>query len=446
MSKVHAYQQQLWGGDNSAPSKPSQPICKVISSTAVRIIWSYGENTKLSENVKQDESAQSKIMDEESSLASLSVRSSSKTDNIDPEDEVDEDETDPILISHKLHFEITRQELPPKTIFGDFTDPVIVSGTRRSTIIRGLTPGCQYHFRICGINSMGNGPHSQISDSIEMPSFDSQDSIDDFEVKESKIKMENDVTDASETNSKSGNDKGKKLKAFLSSLSSLNQVSIALKRIFSQFIDPVMFGSLSNEKNDSNSNAKSYPAWPILILRIILSKSDWLLYLMMFYYCYNNGTLLSLFYVFVLFLYLLIDSPRPDPTIFRYCLIYTMGVIALKFLFQLPLFCMRTSDGLSYGYSIQPWCPDRISRSSVDVTQSSRVFGIYKLNFGIELEEGEEETMWSLLKFDLLMLLSILLRQNALQVCAVFFFCCCCLYHYCNDICISFYASFSFCR
>ena len=51
-----------------------------------------------------------------------------------------------------------------------------------------------------------------------------------------------------------------------------------------------------------------------------------------------SNSIISLFYPFSIFLYALLEYPRPKKSYWNLCLIYTVIVIAIKFIVQLELF------------------------------------------------------------------------------------------------------------
>lgn len=52
-----------------------------------------------------------------------------------------------------------------------------------------------------------------------------------------------------------------------------------------------------------------------------------------------NSNLLSLIYPLSLFLYALLENPKANRYYWNFMLIYTIVVLSLKFLYQLPIFC-----------------------------------------------------------------------------------------------------------
>jgi hypothetical protein len=76
-----------------------------------------------------------------------------------------------------------------------------------------------------------------------------------------------------------------------------------------------------------------------------------------------NANLLSLVYPCTMFLVALVEAPKPHFLFWKFCLAYSFFVLAVKCIFELPFFCMRTrEDDLrsanSWWPSIRPYCGD----------------------------------------------------------------------------------------
>jgi hypothetical protein len=76
-----------------------------------------------------------------------------------------------------------------------------------------------------------------------------------------------------------------------------------------------------------------------LIAQVLLSHTfEWLALAMLTNHCIN-ADVLSMIFPLSLLLYGLLDSPRPAPAYFDVMLSYTLVLISVKFLYQLPIFC-----------------------------------------------------------------------------------------------------------
>lgn len=88
--------------------------------------------------------------------------------------------------------------------------------------------------------------------------------------------------------------------------------------------------------------------------------SHLVVYLVMFLNALLYANALSLLFPVSLFVYALLEAPRPSRRYWRFVLGYTMVVILAKFLFQLPIFCECYNSPWVYRF----WdCPDIIAQS-----------------------------------------------------------------------------------
>lgn len=112
-----------------------------------------------------------------------------------------------------------------------------------------------------------------------------------------------------------------------------------------------------------------YPHWAersigSLLGASLLSNSLAILCLTVLIQNLANASILAMAVNFVIYCFLLTDYPRARSNIFRFLFGYMCGVILLKFVFQLPIFCqnmvVQDSGAIFSGQwypSIQPWCP-----------------------------------------------------------------------------------------
>lgn len=100
-------------------------------------------------------------------------------------------------------------------------------------------------------------------------------------------------------------------------------------------------------------------------------------------YVYHN--ILALMYPLALFMYGIFESPRPSKYFFRFLFFWTMIVICIKFLAQIPVFCTcvvlgaDTSSEVIF-YSVQPYCspPSCITSNSYREPTLLSLLGIEK--------------------------------------------------------------------
>ena len=74
------------------------------------------------------------------------------------------------------------------------------------------------------------------------------------------------------------------------------------------------------------------------IMSFCSNQFHWLCYIMMIIDHMSSPSLLSLFYPLSIFLYAILEYPRPTKTYWSLCLLYTVVLISLKFIIQLQLF------------------------------------------------------------------------------------------------------------
>ena len=80
------------------------------------------------------------------------------------------------------------------------------------------------------------------------------------------------------------------------------------------------------------------------IIAFCSNQFHWLCYLMMIIDHIFTPSILSLFYPFSIFLYAILEYPRPKKTYWKICLVYTVILIAIKFVVQLQLFVKIFED------------------------------------------------------------------------------------------------------
>ncbi|TMW60226.1 hypothetical protein Poli38472_000268 [Pythium oligandrum] len=128
-----------------------------------------------------------------------------------------------------------------------------------------------------------------------------------------------------------------------------------------------------------------------------------------------QADLLNLVYVIVTFGYLALESPRPSSLAWVLLLKYTCAIIALRYAFQLPLFCQGLSGTGYYYPSIQPWCG--ASSNSVVLREKSLqpvvIMGLYKFD-GSVLKSMD--TIFGGLQWDFFVAVAILWHRQELII------------------------------
>lgn len=319
-----------------------------------------------------------------------------------------------------LWFEVLVQSIPKRTIFDDFKKVATVPGYRRSVTIENLSPNYQYLFQVVGVNSMGYGPVSDSSIVVQTHKLEEIHCIDEQDEQDS-------------------------LSEQLEAKPKVNKIKTLLKKIAYWLVDDIMFEPLTeterqleklNASNvaqvceesdlgvqnksgdpleDSKDTENKYTSYLFFVFHALQSNSLAIVSLAFVLNFFANGTILSVVYPIGLFIAIVVESPRPSRKLWTFFFIYATIVIVMKFLFQLPVFCLQSSDGLFYYYSIQPWCPDSINLSSFDVIQPIRIIGLYKIK-QTDMNDNVIGLMWSHMVWDLFVLLALQLHRNSLQV------------------------------
>lgn len=89
-----------------------------------------------------------------------------------------------------------------------------------------------------------------------------------------------------------------------------------------------------------------------------MSYSDLLVYFCLILNAMISSNALALVYPLSLFLYALIEYPKPNKKYFRFLWGYTTFLLCLKFLYQFKVFCECYSGALhNHVYGLYPNCP-----------------------------------------------------------------------------------------
>ncbi|CAD8103233.1 unnamed protein product [Paramecium sonneborni] len=119
-----------------------------------------------------------------------------------------------------------------------------------------------------------------------------------------------------------------------------------------------------------------------------------------------NANIIALFYPFSAFLYGLLENPVPSKRYWNFLLIYTIIIISLKFIYQMPIFC----DSPPYrfiGFSQEEACEPRVTTQQEKITRIDYVIGIRKYQ-GIE-------TFMNAIWIELLLFIALLIQRYLLQ-------------------------------
>lgn len=83
---------------------------------------------------------------------------------------------------------------------------------------------------------------------------------------------------------------------------------------------------------------EDYGFWRLLEASV-LTRSHQLLVMAIFFNFFMNANLISLFVVFSVQFYSILENPLPSSRFWKFMMSYLLTVISLKFLYQLPIFC-----------------------------------------------------------------------------------------------------------
>lgn len=152
-----------------------------------------------------------------------------------------------------------------------------------------------------------------------------------------------------------------------------------------------------------------------VVINAIRSRTVGWCYVAMVMSFARQADLLNFVYIVVTFGYLAIESPRPSSQTWVMLLKYTCGIILLRYVFQLPIFCQGLSGGGYFYPSIQPFCgaPSNSVVLQEQSIQPAVVFGIYKFD-GTTLP-GQDDIFGGL-QWDFFVALAILWHRRELII------------------------------
>ncbi|KAG7376668.1 hypothetical protein PHYPSEUDO_012938 [Phytophthora pseudosyringae] len=127
-----------------------------------------------------------------------------------------------------------------------------------------------------------------------------------------------------------------------------------------------------------------------------------------------QADLLNMVYVLAAFGFLIVENPRPAPTVWTHLLAYTCCIIALRYVFQLSIFCTgMTPHGYFYP-SFEPYCTTAAdAASNANSIQTMVLFGLYKFD-GIAIDDVT--SVYDGLQWDFYVMLFLLWHQRELRL------------------------------
>lgn len=160
-------------------------------------------------------------------------------------------------------------------------------------------------------------------------------------------------------------------KIFKETKSLFNEISLSMKKLLLSMTHTTFFSEPNKKLIDD----------PLIfiIVYFIISQMDKICYLLMIINHIVNDNLLSLVFPLTLFLYALLENPIPLKGYWKFIIFYTITIIIIKYLYQLPIFCGSPPFTLFF-YTGEAAC---ISRGFNEVDLISRIdyiIGIHKFS------------------------------------------------------------------
>lgn len=115
----------------------------------------------------------------------------------------------------------------------------------------------------------------------------------------------------------------------------------------------------------------------IILAYFIISQMDKICYLLMIINHIVNDNILSLVFPISLFLYALLENPIPLKGYWKFIVFYTVLIIMVKFLYQLPIFC-GTPPLSFFFYTGESACSSRSFSEAELVSRIDYIIGIHK--------------------------------------------------------------------
>ncbi|KAF1774687.1 Piezo non-specific cation channel, R-Ras-binding domain [Phytophthora cactorum] len=100
-----------------------------------------------------------------------------------------------------------------------------------------------------------------------------------------------------------------------------------------------------------------------------------------------QADLLNMVYVLAVFGFLIVENPRPSPTVWTHLLAYTCCIIALRYVFQLSIFCTGMTNRGYFYPSFEPYCTTATdAATNAKSIQPMVLFGLYKFD-GVAIDD-----------------------------------------------------------
>lgn len=151
-----------------------------------------------------------------------------------------------------------------------------------------------------------------------------------------------------------------------------------------------------------------------LVIHVVRSKSGSLCCLILVICFTVQADLLNMVYVLAAFTFLIVENPRPAVTVWTHLLAYTCCIIALRYVFQLSIFCTGMTKNGSFYPSIEPFCVTATdAATNAKSIQAMVLFGLYKFD-GIAIDSVT--SVFDGLQWDFYVMLFLLWHQRELRL------------------------------
>ncbi|KAL4140586.1 hypothetical protein PRNP1_014867 [Phytophthora ramorum] len=151
-----------------------------------------------------------------------------------------------------------------------------------------------------------------------------------------------------------------------------------------------------------------------LVINGVRSKSASICFVALIICFTVQADLLNMVYVLAAFGFLIVENPRPSPTVWTHLLAYTCCIISLRYVFQLSIFCTgMTVTGYFYP-SFEPYCTTAANAATnAKSIQPMVLFGLYKFD-GIAIDNVT--SVYDGLQWDFYVMLFLLWHQRELRL------------------------------
>ena len=183
-------------------------------------------------------------------------------------------------------------------------------------------------------------------------------------------------------------------------------VSQALKKIMLGFTHRTFFQSADKtHKLEDESFA-------LILIYFTISQMDKICYLLMIINHIVNDNILSLVFPCSLFLYALLENPIPLKGFWKFIIFYTVLIIIVKFLYQLPIFCGSPPFTIFF-YTGDSVCISRSFSEAELISRIDYIIGIHKFSGNSSYPKNQGFFLGVLC--DYLVLLFLLLHRFLLE-------------------------------